>query len=392
MDAHFLKGIVTQIATLPPLPQTAQRLLDLTASENTSAEEIVKVISADQTIAAKLLQIIHSPFYGLQQEVNSISEAVFVMGLDAIRSLALSIAVIKSAIAQNEFAQSVRKGFWQHSISVACTARHLAAFFPEVNREQAFVAGLVHDVGKLVFLEYAPELYQKTLKEAKNGKMPLCALEYEIFETDHASLGGELCRHWRIPEIISTVIETHHTLLSDKPGTAHTELDMIVSLANEMAEIMNFGDSGNALVSLDFTRLLNDREIAWEDLEDKVKAIVREAYATCASFGFSDAAPALDPTESNLVFLCLNDPGEWLLWSFIAWSHGYEVIGDLKVKDDLPWIKCAVYDDTIEDDELRMLNSHRVKSHDFSAWKKEHMPAESRYYPVKQLHQLFMSK
>ncbi len=237
MITQPVSKILAQVQTLPALPQAIHRLMALTEDPDVPIEEISKVIALDQTLTLKLLQMANSPFYGVSRQVSSISQAVLIMGLRGVRHLALGISVIGLGKRKADSAESMER-FWRHSLITGLMARELAKLLHYYDYEIAFVAGLLHDIGKMVLMEKFPKEYQQVLKRCEKGNITFAEAEKEYFELDHAKIGAELCRYWNLPEMIIHAVGEHHSEISaDVTANPKDFLASIIKIANALAKI-----------------------------------------------------------------------------------------------------------------------------------------------------------
>lgn len=224
-----LEQAVAGMKDLPALPLVVNELLASFNNPDVELGELAGKIANDQALAAKTLRLANSSFYGLQSKVRTISQAIAVLGFDSVRALVVGAGVIDcfKAGRANDFDFD---GFWRHAIATALCARALArrgGSAPEL----AFVAGLLHDLGRLVLVTRFPEGYAQVLAERKLRDCPLLEAERAVFGIDHAQVGRALGQHWRIPEAICRAIANHHQPMQQD----HGELPAIVHVANVIA-------------------------------------------------------------------------------------------------------------------------------------------------------------
>lgn len=205
---------IEQVANLPTLPQVASRLLKLVHSPDTSLAEVAAVVGQDLSLSAKVLRMANSAFYGIPRTISTINNATAILGLKVINTLVLSLTVFdmfpedRSAIFFN------RKKFWNHSIGCGMIAKALAQKLgPSVmcDPEEAFCAGLLHDIGKVVMEQYMHADFQQSLRHAIRHKIPLFDAEQKILGFTHTDVAGWLTSRWELPGELLTPILYHHT-------------------------------------------------------------------------------------------------------------------------------------------------------------------------------------
>lgn len=244
-----LRAIVSRIQELPTLPQVVTTLLALMDDPESSAEDVNRVLERDPALVGKILKLVNSAFYGLTNKVASVRQAVVILGFNTVRSLAISAAVF-DLFGKGRNPLFSRVAFWTHSIGVAAVSRVLARGESGIDPETAFVAGLLHDLGKLVLDRYAAEEFAQILEAAKEREETFHAVESEMLETDHAEIGAWLAEQWRLPGELRGAIGHHHQLAGAEDQVAR--LAAIVSFADFVCHRKEIGSSGNyALPVLD---------------------------------------------------------------------------------------------------------------------------------------------
>jgi putative nucleotidyltransferase with HDIG domain len=211
LEDDALRAIVSRIDALPSLPALYGEILAELKSPTASIKKIGQIIAGDIAMASKILQLVNSAFFGLRQRITSPEQAVLLLGIDIVKSLVLSLQLFTRFNIPKSFFPVIKR-LWQHSL----TAGRLAKAISEkegVSRENvdhAFMAGLLHDCGKLVLLANFPEQMKAVL--IKSAKSPASALELErnAFGVTHAQVGAYLLGLWGLPSAITTAISFHH--------------------------------------------------------------------------------------------------------------------------------------------------------------------------------------
>ncbi len=231
---------------LPSLPVIFTQLNEAVNNPRMSISDIGRIICEDVGLSARLLKIANSAMYGFPAKIDTISRAVTIIGTQQLRDLALATVVLKffKGIPRNLI--DLEK-FWQHSIACGITARILATYRRESNVERFFMAGMLHDVGRLVLCLKCPDQMRECLSHAQNNVSLLVDAEREIIGTDHAAVGGALVRLWNLPPSLEEVVLHHHT-----PSLAerHPTDTVIIHVADIIAHAMELGNSGEGLIPL----------------------------------------------------------------------------------------------------------------------------------------------
>lgn len=199
---------------LPYSPALLSRLFGLTGPESdTPIEEIAETLGQDQSLTAKVLTLANSAFYGLQQEVTTVSRAVAVLGLNEVRAMVLAIGV--KALARDKALPKAfdLKAYWSHQLSVALVGRRLAPLMGGVDADDLFTAGVLHDLGKLLTALHRPEDWQVIEDLTASRTLPYSEAEDEHWGLDHGVIGSMVLSGWNLPEALTEPINWHHAPL-----------------------------------------------------------------------------------------------------------------------------------------------------------------------------------
>ncbi len=251
--------VLAEVDSLPTLPTVAARLIQLGSDEDAEIKEIVRLISSDPTLTGKVLSLCRRAELGLGSKVTTVDRAVVLLGIEAVRALALSVHVldwsqrtrVERSTAGGEQAQIAgvfdRTGFWQHSLSVAICAELLCREhrISGVRPEEAFVAGLVHDIGKLVLDLVLPQAYEQVIQMADQRQGDIALFERSCLGLDHHSAGKHLAERWGLPAPVRDVIWLHGQPHEALPSGPNKTLVAVVTLADALCREMHIGWSGN---------------------------------------------------------------------------------------------------------------------------------------------------
>ena len=218
---------VSRMKSLPSLPTLYSRILKELQQPGASIKRIGDIIARDVGMTAKILQLVNSAFFGLPRHISSPSQAVSLLGLDTVRALVLSIQVFAGFEKTGVDNFSI-ESLWRHSVNVSQCANYIAR---AVNLEQksiddALMAGLLHDVGKLVLAVNSPGEYNSALALAKSKQMELWRAEKEVFGASHAEVGAYLMGLWGLPDSIVEALAFHHRP-SECPYASFTSLTAV---------------------------------------------------------------------------------------------------------------------------------------------------------------------
>jgi putative nucleotidyltransferase with HDIG domain len=251
----FLEKLKKKNIILPELPSLASELNEVIENPMSSAEHIARVVSRSPSLTAVLLKIVNSSFYSLPSKISTVSHAVSLIGTQEISVLALGISVL--SMFKNIPKETIdMHSFIRHSLICGLLSRVFAAHKNVPQTEQLFVAGLLHDIGRLILYNYFPDESRYVLVRSRNRNTLLYKEEKDYLGCDHAQLGVQLMKQWKLPPILENNILHHH-----KPSKAQQLVPAaIVHLADIIANSLGIGSSGERLIPpLDDT--------AWENLE-----------------------------------------------------------------------------------------------------------------------------
>ncbi|HYE61744.1 MAG TPA: HDOD domain-containing protein [Phycisphaerales bacterium] len=287
--ARQVEMILERVRTLPTLSPVAARLLAIGTIDEVLISDVVKIIESDPALSARILGLCRRADKGLGDRITTVKRAVLMLGIEAVRSAALSVSVYDLMTREDEQASEAldasmvsehaeaesrnrrtesgggerafdRKGFWKHSIAVACAAELIAQNNPKlrVMPEEAFLAGLLHDVGKLVLELVLPRSYERVLALAHRRACDSGAVERTVLGLDHHTAGRRVAEHWGLPEPIQNVIWLHGQAWAALPEGPDRALTGIVTVAKAVCRRLHLGWSGDFGPVPDADRLWSD--------------------------------------------------------------------------------------------------------------------------------------
>ncbi|HWD91291.1 MAG TPA: response regulator [Verrucomicrobiae bacterium] len=211
LENETLRQLVTRCSTLPSVPALYSEIIEVLQDPEANTDAIGDIIAKDGGMTARILKLANSAFFGLGREISNISEGVTYLGTETIKSLIL----FSNAFAQPETSKLLdfaAESLWRHSLEAANAAKAIAAGEGSERKvvDEAYVSGLLHDVGKLVLASNLPEQYHDVVTLARSEKIPLCAAERKVFNADHADVGGYLLGLWGLPVPVVEAIAFHH--------------------------------------------------------------------------------------------------------------------------------------------------------------------------------------
>ena len=243
MSPELSQKLAAAVDRMPAFPQSVQKILELTRDVNCSPKDLVQVIDKDPVVTVKVLRVVNSAYYSLPKQITSINHAVVYLGFNTIKNLALSIAAIGMLPADNA-AGFDSEQYLLHSLATAGIAKQLALRVDNnADPMDCFIAGLLHDFGKVVFAQFMPAEFKKALEYSLWNETPLHLALRDIIGVDHAVVGAMLVGKWRFaPNLIETIQYQFGADLKD------TDMIACVFAANQISKKLNFGFGGNPCV------------------------------------------------------------------------------------------------------------------------------------------------
>ena len=275
--------LIANLGDLPPLPQVASQVLRVSADPDANAEDLRKVIAMDQALTSQILKISNSAMFGMMREVTTLTQAIMTLGFSTIKS------VVIASSAKNLYHRGTvglqERLIWEHALVSAIASRAFAKSlrFPRI--EEAFIGGLLHDIGKSVIGVKFPERYSTLLRTVYNENGVCLDLELETFGFDHAMVGEALVNQWNLATSLQAAVRWHHDPIH--ASETHRELTAIVALANHLAleEKVGIGDpkhlEGASMQAMEILQLGPE---ALDGIKDGVRTAIEQDKSMIAEF------------------------------------------------------------------------------------------------------------
>lgn len=243
MDRREAKKVIRQVETLPTLPVIITRILEVVKDERSSAKDLERIISCDQSITSRVLRIANSAYYGFSRKITTIHRAIVILGFQTVQGLALGSSIFETFFRTGRTAYFDRTAFWLHSIACSRCAMTLAQDSGELDPEEAFLAGLIHDIGMVVMDYTMHHEYSGILKIAMNQESSLDELERDAWGFDHGEVGAWLGERWGFPEPLLDAIRFHHRVSTH--GRRSALLVTVIHLADFCSHTAGLGVTGH---------------------------------------------------------------------------------------------------------------------------------------------------
>jgi len=232
MDRFLLKHKIAEIKKLPSCPDLLPQVIQLSRLSNASMRDYEKIIRRDPSLVAQIFKIVNSPFYGMSHQISNLRVALTILGLTEVYRIVLNTSFYKSL--QNSFdgLSYDFRIFWKHCEMVANAAQFFAEKFHRRQIGEAYAAGLLHDIGKLVMEQYFPDEWGEVLLEFTRNEGDFLDIETDVFGFNHAEVGSLLLEQWNIPDEIVIPVQFHHNPFG---AIRNGELTNIVYFADKTA-------------------------------------------------------------------------------------------------------------------------------------------------------------
>ena len=246
VDPSKIESLLSSVDKLPSLPSVIGRLLELLHDESSQAKQIAELISSDQALSAKVLQLVNSPYYGLPKKIGTINQAVVILGYATVRSIILGSAVIETFTRKD-----IHEGyfnaqeFWPHAIGTAAASRSFAKMAEFGRVDDAFTSGLLHGVGLLVIDQYLPDVMHEIQELVELEHLSLVEAEEDVMGLNHAQIGARLLETWQLPQDLITAVE-NHIHVDSCPGDAR--LAASVHLGDIFCRTLGHGSAGEPTI------------------------------------------------------------------------------------------------------------------------------------------------
>ncbi len=268
-----LDRLYQRMGELHSLPTNAQRILMLAEDEDSQVDDLYEVIRSDPILAMRVLRRVNSAYYGLKNKIADLSQAIGLLGFREIRNMALTVYVGRLIREGGDYRNFTREALWSHSVAVAATSNMIANVCGGVSGAEAYIAGLLHDVG-LILIDQQLHRHFCSVLDRLQQSTPTDEIEREILTFDHAELGAYVTRQWSFPECVGDAIRYHHTP-QDYQGE-NASLVYVVAMANFLC-------SRAGWTSLGVQNVASPADKVYEGLgldESRMKAILTELPKT----------------------------------------------------------------------------------------------------------------
>lgn len=236
-----LQEILLKIDELPTPDPIVQRIVSVASDPNASAKDLAQVIKLDASLTARILRLVNSAYYGLPRKIVALNEAIMILGFKTVRNIALSIFTYSSVV-KNKKSTIDHYQLWKHFIGTAVGCELLAQMVGYPNKEELFISGLLHDIGKVALDYILPEAFGAVTKLTKNLQISFIQAEEKLNLPNHPIISGKIIEKWNLPEIVVHSASGHHAP-NNFSESVYSDVVAIVHIVDFLINLMRYGDS-----------------------------------------------------------------------------------------------------------------------------------------------------
>jgi len=240
-----LSTFIRQIDKIPSLPNIYFKITEAVADPRTNAAHLGRIIEKDQALTSRLLRLANSAMYGFPNRIDNVTRAVTMIGFNQLKDLVLALSIKETFKNFSPDSRLTMKNFWEHSIGCGMASRVLAILKGEKNTEAYFVAGFLHDLGRLLLLEHYPGKYSEVCRIAEQENRMTYEVEQQELAFTHADVGGALLNAWNLPSSLVESVGCHH---NPTVSVQHRELTATVHVSDIIVHAFEIGFSGERFV------------------------------------------------------------------------------------------------------------------------------------------------
>jgi len=283
LDHSRVAALMASVRELPTLPEIATRVAAIARDPDSTARDMAAVIGQDQALTANLLRVVNSAYFGFIRRISSVFEAINLLGYNEVVKMAFTVAVIRELDYESSTGFD-RTAFWTHAVCVANASQMLAEQLHCAPRDDAFTAGLLHDMGKLILDQFFPDPFREVLHAVRSGGTSSCEAERAILGVTHAEIGEWVARSWLLPEATIASIRHHHEPAEARCGLPNSQDPIVdvVQFADLLCRAEGLGHSGDptrpALPETPLSHLGLDPD-ALDPLHQRLAAVAEEISA-----------------------------------------------------------------------------------------------------------------
>lgn len=272
LQEEDVRYFVSRVEDLPPIPTALQRLIEIIHNQGDSPEDLEGIIRQDPSLTAKILRVANSTYFGSRGRVSRLSRATVLIGFQQVKSICLCSLLLEMFSTDRNLSAEDRERLWKHAFATGRIAGEMVRNRPWISGEEAYLLGLLHDLGRIVMAVHFGEHYQAIVQTARHRKAPLWSVE-SSYGLSHARIGGWVGIKWALPEVFQRVMEFHHDPYKSPSFKAETRL---IRLADILANSREFPGLLTEELTLSCCGDLFIGEEEWEDYQGALDEIFQE--------------------------------------------------------------------------------------------------------------------
>ncbi|MGJ8454090.1 HDOD domain-containing protein [Pseudothermotoga sp. U03pept] len=274
-----LEEILTRIDELPTPDPIVQRIVSVASDPDASAKDLAEVIKLDASLTVRILKLVNSAYYGLPRKIVALNEAIMILGFKTVRNIALSIFTYSSVLRNNRRSTVDHYQLWKHFLGTAVGSELLAQMIGYPNKEELFISGLLHDIGKVALDYIFPEAFGAVTKLTKSLKISFMQAEEKLNLPNHSVISGKMIEKWNLPELVVQSASGHHSP-NNFSDSVYSDVVAIVHVVDFLVNLMKYGDSytyGGLTLSSFALNVLSIKPHFLTNLAEKLKLRLQEA-------------------------------------------------------------------------------------------------------------------
>ncbi len=264
LPAALIQRLFTRISEVSSLPQVALQIMELAADPETGANELLEAVRSDPALAMRLMRTVNSSYYALVEKVSNLKQAITLLGVKEVRNLALTAYVAQMFRETTGYGPYDRRGLWDHMVGSGMIARLIARTCRKVPPEEAYLAGLLHDLGLILIDQYVHRPFCRVI-DLLGEDTPICEIEEQVLGFDHAQLGEFVAARWDLPSHLTTAIAFHHA--PERYDGPHRAMVCVVALADFLCHLKGAPPLGVGATRIPHAQLFAELGMRSEQVE-----------------------------------------------------------------------------------------------------------------------------
>ncbi len=270
-----LRQVTARIREVSSLPRVVQQIIDIVNDPNSSAADLKSVVEMDPPLSVRLLRTVNSAAYRTRMEIRTVHHAIAYLGFEAVRNMALASTIAEIFKSDDRIGRYSRQALWRHLVCVGVASRMIAARVGLGNFEDAFLAGLLHDLGIILLDQYHHPQFVATMESLEPDET-LCRAEERLLGFTHAEIGDAVARRWNLPSTVIAALLHHHDAQACPDG--NKRIVEVVQVANFICTSKGISSVGTSVMDPPSAATLNslaldrdDFQVLWEDLDEELE-------------------------------------------------------------------------------------------------------------------------